>query len=61
MSKPVINIDQSLFLESFELFQLYLLPQINKDRIASGFSTCEGQEAIDLYLDLYNEHKKEDE
>lgn len=57
MGNVVVHIDMTLFLESFELFERFLLPTINADRTASGFAIYSGQEAIDLYLDLFNEHK----
>lgn len=63
MAKPVISITEALFLESLEMFRMYLLPAMNKDRISSGFPEYTEQEIIDLYLDLRleNNTKSDDE
>jgi hypothetical protein len=59
MTKPVIVIDESVFLKDFATFEKFLLPVLNKQRTESGFSPLTGSEAIDRYLDLYNEFMRD--
>lgn len=52
------SIDVGLFLQDYETFEKNLLPLVNRDREKEGLPALSGQDAMDLYLDLINEHKK---
>lgn len=59
MSKTLVNIDEGLFLEDYATFEKIWLPLVNKERREKGEPILEGEEAMDFYLDLINEHKKD--
>ena len=53
-SKPmtVINIDESIFLDTYENFERCLLPLVNQRRIESGKRAMTDDEAINYFIDL---------
>ena len=52
------DIDNSLFLSDYDTFAQCLLPIVNKERALEGLPPLEGEQAMDYYLDLINEHRK---
>jgi hypothetical protein len=56
----LVNVDESLFLDSLEDFKRCLLPGINADRVATGLpALSQEQEIIDEYLDRYRAARSE--
>lgn len=51
------DIDNSLFLSDYDTFAQCLLPIVNKERALEGLPPLEGEQAMDYYLDLINEHR----
>ncbi len=52
----MINIDYSLFLETFDDFKEVLLPIIQKQREMEELPKLQEGELMDFYLDLHNEY-----
>lgn len=51
------NIDNSLFLTDYDTFAKCLLPVVNQEREEEGLPILEGEDAMNYYLDLINEHR----
>ncbi len=51
----MIEIDDRLFLQSFDSFQRVLVPIINKEREAEELRPLTEQEEIDTFLDMRRE------
>lgn len=48
----IVTIDESLFLDTYEVFEEHLLPLVQKQRDNEGLSPLSSEESMDYYLDL---------
>lgn len=48
----IVNIDESIFLETFEEFQICLLPAINAGRVRDGEDELTPDQETNMFLEL---------